>query len=212
MVNLMERPQTLKEELANTITHGAGLVIGVVSILLFANWKESSFETTLSLWIYTMAWVFLYSASTLLHATRNQKWKKRFVILDHSSIYIFIAACYTPVLVKVNTTSSEIILVVVWSLAIVGVIIKWFFLEKTHLLGLILYLLMGWLVVVIGNPVAKMLSREGLVWLFAGGLSYTFGVYFFVKDDKPFFHTIWHLFVLVGSACHFQTIIFYLPS
>ncbi|WP_372365051.1 hemolysin III family protein [Candidatus Uabimicrobium sp. HlEnr_7] len=208
MTERLNNEQTTQEELANSLTHGIGLVIAIIAFITFSDWQGNESEV-LSLIVYGSTLFFLYAASTLYHTVKTPKLKRIFQILDHSAIYLFIAGCYTPVMFKIGNHDAMIVLTVIWGLAFLGVYIKSFHLEKTAVFGLVLYLLMGWLALVMIKSMIAVLPAGALVWLFAGGASYTLGVYFYVKDSIRFFHTVWHMFVLGGSWCHFHMIIFY---
>lgn len=200
--------QTKYEEIANSLTHGVGLIIAIIAFAVFSNWQGNESEI-LSLVVYGSTLFLLYTASTLYHSVQTPKLKKVFQILDHSAIYLFIAGCYTPVMFKIGNHDAMVVLTIVWSMALLGVYMKAFHLEKTKTFSLVLYLLMGWLAVVMIKSIMIVLPTSALLWLFAGGVAYTLGVFFYVKDGILFFHTVWHLFVLAGSWCHFHMIIFY---
>ena len=200
--------QTKYEEIANSLTHGVGLIIAIIAFVAFSNWEGNESEI-LSLVVYGSTLFLLYTASTLYHSVQTPKLKKVFQILDHSAIYLFIAGCYTPVMFKIGNHDAMVVLTIVWSMALLGVYMKTFHLEKTKTFSLVLYLLMGWLAVVMIKSIMIVLPTSALLWLFAGGVAYTLGVFFYVKDGVLFFHTVWHLFVLAGSWCHFHMIIFY---
>lgn len=205
---MINNVQSKKEEIANSLTHGIGLIIAIVAFVTFSNWQGDESQI-LSLIVYGSTLFLLYFASTLYHTVQHPKCKRIFQILDHSAIYLFIAGCYTPVMFKIGSHDAMIVLTIVWAMALLGVYMKSFHLEKTATFSLVLYLLMGWLAVVMLKSIILVLPTVALVWLFAGGASYTLGVFFYVKDNVRFFHTVWHVFVLCGSWCHFHMIIFY---
>ena len=200
------------EEIANSITHGIGaglsiaaLVILVVFASLYGDvWRIVSFS------IYGACLTILYTASTLYHSFQSQKLKKYFQIMDHASIYLLIAGTYTPfTLVHLRGGWGWSLFGIIWGLAVLGVIFKMFFTNRFNLLSTIIYLLMGWLIVIAFKPAVTHIPQGGLYWLLAGGLSYTFGVIFFLWEKLPYSHAIWHLFVLGGSICHFFAMLFY---
>lgn len=201
------------EEVANSITHGIGVLLSVVGLVLliivaslYGNaWHIVSFS------IFGTALVVLYSASTLYHSARDPKLKIKLNKFDHASIYILIAGTYTPfTLVTLNGAWGWTIFGIQWGLAITGVVYKiWFYNEKYRVLSAVLYLAMGWMLVVGLDPLLANLSEGGLLWLFIGGLFYSLGVIFYIFKKVPFFHTIWHLFVLGGSISHFFAIFYY---
>lgn len=201
-----------KGELFNSISHliGAALaLIGLVLIVVSAArqgdpWKIVSFS------IYGTALLLLYVFSTLYHSLKG-KGKKVFRKLDHLAIYLLIAGTYTPfTLITLRGGWGWSIFGTVWCLAIAGIILESFPQKKQRVLPVIIYILMGWLIVIAFKPLLRNLASTGVIWLVSGGIFYTFGVVFYVFDKKiHHFHGIWHLFVLAGSFCHYFTIIFY---
>ena len=130
--------------------------------------------------------------------------------MDHSSIFLLIAGTYTPFcLITLHGTLGWTLFGIVWSLALIGIVLKIFFVNDFEMLSTIIYLGMGWLAITVVFQLLHALPWAGCLWLLAGGLAYTFGVIFFVLERIPFFHTVWHVFVLVGSLCHFFAILFY---
>ena len=154
--------------------------------------------------------MLLYTASTLYHAARSPRAKKIFKTLDHSCIYLLIAGTYTPfTLVTLRGSWGWTLFGTVWGLSLFGIIFKIFFVYRFKILSTIVYLIMGWLAIVAIRPLASALSTGGLLWVVAGGFFYTFGVVFYLGQKIPFHHSIWHMFVLGGSACHFVAIMLY---
>lgn len=204
------------EELANSVSHGiggllslAGLVVMVVIASLYASvWHIVSIS------IYCSALVIVYTISTLYHSARAPKAKKLLKTLDHISIFLLIAGSYTPfMLVNFRGGWGWSLLGVVWGLAFIGIFFTIFFLTRWEWVTLLFYIVMGWLIVITQAPIAEVLAWKGFLWLFAGGCSYTLGVFFFSWHTLRFHHAIWHLFVLAGSACHYYTIMMYvLPT
>lgn len=201
-----------KGERINSISHLigtslaiAGLVVLVVHAARLGDpWKIVSFS------IYGATLVALYLFSTLYHSTRG-KAKRIFQTLDHAAIYLLIAGTYTPLtLVTLRGAWGWWLFGIIWGLAVVGMLQDLHFARRRNILSVVIYLLMGWLVVVAIRPLASALPAGGLIWMVAGGLSYTFGVVFYALDKKLFYgHEIFHFFVLAGSACHYFTILFY---
>ncbi|MBF0104892.1 MAG: hemolysin III family protein [Deltaproteobacteria bacterium] len=207
----MKYTQTLGEEIANSITHGigvglsiAGLSILVVRAALYGDaWQVTSFA------IYGTTLVLLYLASTFYHAFQRPRVKKVFHILDHSAIYLLIAGTYTPfALVSLRGPVGWTLFGLMWGLAVTGIVFKAFFVERFGVISTAIYILMGWAIVFAIKPALGAIPAGGLLWLLAGGLSYTCGVVFYAWKKLPFNHTIWHLFVLGGSICHFFWILF----
>lgn len=201
------RAQSHSEEIANSISHGLGLVavlIGTPILILHAMRQEDT-GVLVGMSIFCGTLILLYLASTLYHALPIGKSKRLFKVIEHSAIFLLIAGTYTPFTLGVlRGVWGWTLFGIIWSLALAGVALKIF--EKTPhpILSVILYLSMGWLIVVAVDPLLARVPIEGLYWLLIGGLSYTVGVCFFATDSRlQYGHFIWHLFVLVGSVCHF---------
>lgn len=207
-----EIPQTAAEELANSVTHGIGAALALaglaVLVVLAARagdpWRIVSFS------IYGASLVTLYLASTLYHGFRSPRVKRIFHVLDHSSIYLLIAGTYTPVtLVSLRGPWGWTLFGVIWGLAIAGVVFKCFFTGRFDAASTAIYVAMGWLAVVAVRPAFRALGGVGLLFIAAGGLAYTLGVVFYAWRRLPFGHSIWHLFVVAGSALHFVAVVVY---
>jgi hemolysin III len=156
----------------------------------------------------------LYAASTFYHSAKKSKLRNRLNIIDHASIYILIAGTYTPfTLVTLKGTIGWVIFGISWGLALTGIILKLFFTGKYNLMSTIMYVLMGWVIVFAIKPLINSLPLAGLLWLVAGGISYTIGAIIYGIKKIKFNHAIFHMFVLMGSFCHFMSVYFYvLPS
>ena len=198
--------QSLGEEIANSITHGTGVglsIAALVILVVFAArlgdaWKVVSFS------IFGATMITLYLASTLYHAFPQPRVKKFFRILDHCSIFLLIAGTYTPVtLGAMRGGWGWTMFGVIWALAIAGINLKIFALDRWKILSVVIYVLMGWMVLVAVKPLLARVPPSFLMWMLIGGLSYTLGVFFFAFKKIPYHHSIWHLFVLGGSICHF---------
>jgi len=207
-----ENYDSLKEEIANSVTHGIGVALAIAALVLlvvFASlqgnpWKIVSFS------VYGASLVTLYLASTFYHSFRKPRLKQIFQIIDHASIYILIAGTYTPfTMVTIRGPWGWSIFGIIWGLALMGVVFKIFFIKKFRILSVIIYILMGWLIVGAMHEIVANLDTMGLIWLILGGVAYTGGVYFFANHKIKFNHAIWHLFVLGGSICHFFAILFH---
>ncbi len=201
-----------KGERFNSITHLVGSiasVIGLVGLIYLAITKGDTWKLV-SFGIYGISLVMLYTFSTLYHSFQG-KLKKIFQKLDHVAIYLLIAGTYTPfALVTLRGDLGWSIFAVVWGLATLGIIIDLIPSKGSRILPLIIYLLMGWLVILIVDPLMTELSMNGFYWLVTGGMFYTFGVIFYVIDFRHrFAHGIWHLFVLAGSVSHYVTVVKY---
>lgn len=203
---------SLREELFNSITHGAGLLLSIVALVLLIVFSSlyGSARHIVSCTIFGVTLILLYTASTLYHSFRSPRVKKFFKILDHSCIYLLIAGTYTPfLLVTLRGAVGWTLFGVIWFLAVSGVVLKMFFVHRFKIISTVAYVLMGWIIIFAIKPLVESLPSGGIVWLVAGGLAYTLGVIFYVWKKLPFNHAIWHLFVLAGSICHFFAVIFY---
>lgn len=204
------------EEMANAVTHGIGALLAVAALVLLAVFSSlygnAWYITGFSIFGSTL--VVLYVMSTLYHAFARQNLKTLFRKFDHMSIFFLIAGTYTPFCLTIlNGWLGWTIFGVVWGCAVVGVVVKAFSTGKAELISTVLYVVMGWAIVFFIRPVYNSLSFYGFVYLLAGGISYTVGVYFFMKDkDMKYSHSIWHLFVLCGSAFHFFSVMTLLPD
>lgn len=204
--------QAKDEEFANVLTHGFGLAFSMIGFvfLMMAAQQQGDFWRLLSCGIYGSSLVILYAASTLYHAFKSERLKRIFHIIDHCAIYLLIAGSYTPfTLISLKGLLGWSIFGLVWGLAFAGIIFKVFFIDRFKMLSTLLYMAMGWLVLIAVEELVVSLSYEGLAWLLAGGVSYSAGVIFFLKDQWRFNHAIWHLFVLGGSACHYISVFLY---
>lgn len=204
-----------REEILNSITHGLGIPMALTALVLL--WMEGlARDSTLYLVagsIYGLSMLGTYTTSTLYHSfyRSGEKLRHRLHLADHSAIYIFIAGTYTPVALFVLPPQwGYPILAAVWLLALTGMVYKLFFLGRHQKLSLIIYLLMGWLIIIALKPLLEIASNSFLIWMLAGGLSYSVGTVFFSLRKMPFAHALWHLFVLGGSICHFVGIYLYL--
>jgi hemolysin III len=212
-INPPHRSQSLGEEIANSITHGIGAALSLaalVILIVFAS-KYGDAWRVVSFCIYGTTLFFLYTASTLYHSFPDGKVKRFFRILDHSSIFLLIAGTYTPLtLVSMRGPWGWTLFGLVWAMAIGGIVAKVFLINKFKIVSLLLYVAMGWLIVFAAKPMMNMVPYGMIVWLVIGGLCYTCGILFYAIKKVPYFHMVWHLFVLGGSICHFIGILFYL--
>lgn len=205
------KPYTLKEEVFNSITHGLGIVFGVVALTVLCV-LSSYFGTTshlVSYLIYGISLILLYTASTLYHALPGERVKTLFKIIDHASIYLLIAGTYTPFLkLNLKGTIGYTLLIIIWTLALLGIVFKIFYTGRFKLLSTLLYIGMGWIIIFAYVPLKESLSKAGMAWLIVGGLTYTLGTIFYLAKRYRYTHAIWHLFVLMGSVFHFIAIIY----
>ena len=204
------------EEKINIISHTTGFILSIVAFVLLVMhaslhgdvWQIVSFS------IFGASLIILYGASTLYHSTKKPVLRNKLNIIDHASIYVLIAGTYTPfTLVTLKGTIGWVIFGISWGLALTGIILKLFFTGKYDLISTIMYVFMGWVIVFAIKPLIHHLPLEGLLWLFAGGISYTIGAILYSINKIKFNHAIFHMLVLIGSFCHFVSVFFYvLPS
>lgn len=205
----MSRFYSEHEELFHSITHGAGAVLAAAGALyLVVRAIEAGDPLRIvSMAIYGVTLVGLYTISTLYHSVQGRRLKDRLRVMDHSAIYLFIAGSYTPLmLVPLRGAWGWTMVALAWAMAIGGVIYKLTLLDRFPRLSTLLYLGMGWLALVAIVPLTQRLSITTLVWILAGGLVYSAGTLVYHVQRVRYAHVVWHLFVLVGSACHFVAI------
>jgi hemolysin III len=199
------------EELANSITHGIGFLVGIavlVLLVVFSSLRKGAWEIV-SCSVYGTTFILLYLSSTLYHSARNPKVRSVFKVIDHSAIYLLIAGTYTPlVLVPLRGPLGWSLFGVIWGCALLGIAFKVFFTGRFKAVSLISYLVMGWLCVGAIKPLYRELTTASFVFLITGGLCYSVGAIFYAWKSLPWSHAIWHLFVLAGSLCHFFSILF----
>jgi len=202
------------EEVANAITHGIGALLSIAALAILVTFSaftgKSSYVVSFTLFGATM--VLLYSASTMVHSLPFGKAKNIFEILDHSSIYFFIAGTYTPFLfLVIKGTACWTLFGIVWGLAVTGTVFKSFFVKKYLFTSTLLYIVMGWLIVIAWNQLSANIPHPALILLVAGGILYTLGSIFYIWRGFKYHHAIWHLFVLAGTATHFFAVLYLLP-
>ena len=200
------------EEFWNSLTHFIGVILTVLGTpLLFYFDNKFTSLSTLSIILFSFGLFFVYSSSSVYHFVFDPRLKKRLQILDHISIYYLILGSYAPVcLITLYEYSGINIFIVVLTLSIVGTLKKLFFTGRFKIISLLLYLAMGWLIVVEINLLFELLDSEAELLLIIGGLSYTIGIIFYTLDKIKYFHSIWHLFVLTGSVLHYLMIVLYI--
>lgn len=206
------RKQTRTEEITNAILHGVGLGLAIAALVILVIFAHNYGDTwhLVGFSIYGVTLIILYSSSTLYHSFPDGKWKSTLRIIDHASIFLLIAGTYTPVtLTAMRGPWGWSIFGIVWGIALAGIVLKIFFIHKLKYLSLVLYVVMGWLIIIAIKPLVESVGSTSLAFLVAGGLLYMTGIIFYAWKSLPFSHAIWHLFVLAGSICHFFTV-FYL--
>ncbi len=200
------------EESLNVTSHAIGLVlsIGALVALLRHAIPMDDARLAISFCVFGLSLIFLYATSTAYHSSKNQTRRGRLRILDHVSIYILIAGTYTPfTLITLHGPTGWMIFGASWGMALTGIILKFFFTGKYRLLSTLMYVFMGWLIVFAIGPLIDKLPQAGLTWLVAGGLAYTLGAALYSIKKIRFNHAIFHVFVLLGSSCHFMAVYFY---
>jgi len=204
------------EEKINIISHAVGFIFSIAALALLVVWASlyGNAWHIVSVSIFGTSLVTLYAASTLYHNARDPQIRSRLKVFDHASIYALIAGTYTPfTLVTLSGAVGWVIFGLSWGAALTGIILKLFFTGRYNLLSTIMYVLMGWMIVFAIKPLINNLPREGLLWLLAGGISYTIGAILYSIKKIPLNHAIFHIFVLFGSFCHFIAVFFYvLPN
>lgn len=199
----------LRDEMASALTHGLGaaaaLAGGAVLITLAAihgdGWQLAGAI------VFGIALLLLYLASTLYHAIQHPVAKGRLKVFDHCAIYVLIAGTYTPfTLIGLRGSVGWWLFGAIWAIALAGVVFKLFYTGRFKRLSTLLYVAMGWLVLVAAKPMLSSLDAWTIGWLLAGGVFYTLGTFFYHRESLPFAHAIWHLFVIAGSVCHFVAV------
>jgi hemolysin III len=217
LVEKSERERLSVEEIANCVTHGFGLVLsvaGLVALVLIAWLYGDGWNVVVSGGVYGASLVTLYLASTLYHGARSARAKKILQVVDHCCIYLLIAGTYTPfTLVMLRGGWGWTLFGLVWGIAVAGILFRLIFGNRYRPVAVASYVLMGWLCVIAAKPIIAHAPLGAILWIVAGGVAYTSGVFFFASERIPHSHAIWHLFVLGGSVCHYVAVVLYvLPS
>ena len=203
------RPQSRGEEIANSVSHGLGFVLALVAapILVVAATRRGTTSDLIAVIVFAAAMALMYLSSAIYHALPRGRTKEAFHVLDHAAIYLLIAGTYTPFTLGVlQGRWGWTLFGLVWGLAAVGVLTKVFAGIRWHGLSTIVYVVMGWLILIAAKPLWESLPTAGLLWLLAGGVAYTAGVFFYLRKDLRYGHLVWHLFVVAGTACHFVAV------
>lgn len=202
-------PANLRDEFASALTHGLGALAALAGgafLVGLAALRGDGWQLGTAI-VFSITLVLLYVASTLYHAIQHPMAKARLQVFDHCAIYLLIAGSYTPfTLIGLRGPWGWGLFAAIWTFAVAGVVFKLFCTGRFRLLSTFIYIAMGWMVVVAIQPLLRALDAWTLGWLLAGGLFYTLGTYFYQRDAVPYFHAIWHLFVLMGSVCHFVAV------
>lgn len=201
------------EEKFNVITHGIGLILSIFALIALVSYASlyGTIWHIISFTVYGLSLVTLYSASTFYHMVQEPKLRYKLNIFDHAAIYVLIAGSYTPFTMNViDNPTGWILLAVVWTIAIIGITLKLFFTGKYGFISTVAYIGMGWLGVFGLQSIIANLPIEAVVWLIAGGVSYTFGAILYGIKAIKYNHAIFHIFVLLGSFCHFMSVFMYI--
>ncbi len=207
-----ERPQSLGEEIANSVSHGVGflLALAAAAVLVIDALRSGEVTQIAAATVFGTTMVLLYFTSMMFHAFPRNRAKRVFQVLDHSAIYLLIAGTYTPFTLGVlYGTWGWILFGLVWSMAVAGIVLKVFGGIRYNTVSTLVYVAMGWLVVIAADTVWTLVPAWGIVWLLAGGIAYTAGAVFFLAERIRYFHFVWHLFVIAGTACHFIAVLRY---
>jgi len=201
-----------KEEIANSISHGVGLLLAItlLPILIMSARRSGSIHFIVGASVFGATMVLLYSASTLYHSLTHQRAKRFFRLVDHIAIFLLIAGTYTPFTLGVlRGPWGWTLLTIVWVLAAVGIVMKAIVGTRHTWISIALYLLMGWLAVVAVKPILMLVPLPGILLILAGGIAYSGGLAFFSAPRLRYGHFIWHLFVMAGTTCHFFAVLWY---
>jgi hemolysin III len=211
---MSRREQTAPEEVANSITHGLGILFCLAGIpfLVLNALKTGNMAMVWAVSIFGFGMLMVYFSSTLYHVARNANTKRTLRVWDHISIYLLIAGTYTPLVVKyADSKTAVIFLSFLWSIVAVGAFMKIFFTGGFNLLSTLLYVAMGWMAVLIIKPLASHMPANVFYWIVAGGISYTVGVIFYAWSKLTYGHAVWHVFVLTGTITHFFAVYYSIP-
>lgn len=201
------------EEIVNSLTHGLGIILfffGSVALLI-KGYVSQNVLKIFSAYVFGGSLVLLYTSSTVYHAISNPNWKGIFKLIDHSAIFILIAGTYTPfLLVGLYDIVDISFIIIMWVIALGGIAYKILPIKKVKFVSTLIYLAMGWMAIFKAREFYEQLPLEASIWVIVGGLFYSLGTIFYSKDSKPYYHAIWHIFVLCGSLSHFVAIYLYI--
>ena len=198
--------QALREEIASALTHGFGAVAalaGGVAMISLTALRGDGWQLAAAI-VFSASMLLLYIASTLYHAIPHPRAKSALKVLDHCAIYLLIAGTYTPfTLIGLRGDVGQRLFIAIWSLAALGIVFKLFVTGRFKLFSTLVYVAMGWLVLIAIKPVMAALDASTFGWLLAGGIAYTLGTVFYHRPSMRWSHAVWHLFVILGSVCHY---------
>ncbi len=212
VVPMQPPPYSSREEVANSISHGLGLLLALVAlpILVLAAIEVGNVRFLVGVSVFGGTMVLLYLASTLYHSISHETAKQLFRVFDHTAIFLLIAGSYTPFSLGVlHGPWGWSMLAIVWTLAIIGITLKIRKRTRHSRITIVLYVIMGWLAVIAVKPIVMLIPVPGILLILAGGLAYTGGLAFFAAQRIRYNHFIWHLFVIAGTTCHFFAVLWY---
>ena len=212
---LKDRPQTTGEEISNAVTHGTGALLSAAALVLMVvsavqNSKGPGIVAGVS--IFGSTSIILYLMSCLYHSLSKTKARHIFKVFDHAAIFILISGTYTPIVIAIGGGWGWTLFGIVWFLTITGITLEAVFKSKVKKLSMIIYIAMGWIIVIAWNPMLNSIHYGLVKWLLAGGIFYTAGVVFYIMPGKKYFHVYWHFMVLAGTVMHFFGILFYVAG
>ena len=200
----------IRQELINSLTHGFGILFGIVCIpiLISQAVKNGNPEGTVGSAIYGFSFLMLFTFSTLYHSFQQERVKRLMKIFDHISIYFLIAGTYTPfLLIYMNNSTGITLLIVLWGLTFFGTIFKCFFTGRWEILSTLIYLAMGWIMLAAGRSFFANMPTAVIALIITGAGLYTLGVCFYIWEKRTYSHAVWHSFVLVAAICHYVAIL-----
>lgn len=207
-----ERLQTRGEEIANCLTHGVGLVAALVAapFLIISASASGNISDIAGASVFALTMIFVYTTSTVYHSMPFGRTKSLLRVVDHGAIFLLIAGTYTPFTLGVlNGGWGVTLLVLEWLLAFGGIMLKAFTGVRYRKLSILLYLAMGWLIVIAVEPLIQNMPVKGIMWILAGGIAYTAGIPFYAAKKIKYTHFVWHIFVIAGTSCHFVAVLWY---
>lgn len=200
----------LRQELINSLTHGFGILFGIISIPILVSQavKNENPEGTVGAAIYGFSFLMVFTFSTLYHGFQHEKVKRLMKIFDHISIYYLIAGTYTPfLLIYMNNRMGITLLIILWTLTFLGTIYKCFFTGRWEIFSTIIYLAMGWIMLAAGKSFFANMPDAVIALILTGAGLYTFGVIFYLREKHIYSHAVWHSFVLAAAICHYVAIL-----
>lgn len=208
-MSTVKKRYTLGEEIFNSVTHGVGSLLsiaGTVVLIVFSAINSDAFAVVSSA-VYGASLIILYTMSTLYHSITNEKAKKFFRIMDHNTIFFLIAGTYTPyTLAVLRSPLGWVLFGVVWGAAVIGIVLNSIDLEKFSKISVVCYIAMGWVIIIAVKPLMSSMPFISFALLVAGGIFYTIGVIFYAIKKVKYFHSVWHIFTVIGSALHYFSV------